>query len=395
MYNSNLSRRMFIHQLALTTAGVCSLGFHSSCSRRHAKVQIINFYGTGTLDILESGWMYCGKECGVEVHFTDNGNDVGPVIAQMISGNASRDYDVGGLQGGAERELYKAGVIIPWDTAKLDHWELMWPMAEDIPYVKHDDKQLGIPIALNADSMIYLPDEVRKITGYESGVVDTYAAIFDERLRGRVSMEDAWINSAIFAAIYLKENNITAIGDPGNLTESELKDVMSFLIEHKKKGQFRKLWRGWEQGVELLQSQEVLVMTGWEPIVYELRRRGLNAEYANPREGYEGWSNDLVLHAGVVERGSEKVDAAHRVASWLLSGRYGCELAKLRGYAVPNDSMIKFATTNNDYELADVEKLASHVKTKFKRQGGATYWQNVRPENHRLYDEWWTKLRNT
>ena len=32
-------------------------------------------------------------------------------------------------------------------------------------------------------------------------------------------------------------------------------------------------WKVWQDGVDLITSEEVWVMTGWEPIVYEARRR--------------------------------------------------------------------------------------------------------------------------
>ena len=45
------------------------------------------------------------------VAFTDNGNDPGPVVAKLAAGNANDIYDVGGLQGGSEKELAKQGLI--------------------------------------------------------------------------------------------------------------------------------------------------------------------------------------------------------------------------------------------------------------------------------------------
>lgn len=392
MYDSNKSRRQFLKYLSHCTLACTVPTLLSSCRKKSkAKTSIIYFYGTGTLDINERGWAKALKDIGVDVRFTDNRNDTGPVIAQMISGTAQKDYDLGGLQGGAERELFEADTILPWDLNKIPNWEYIWDIAKKIPYARFEDKQLGLPIALNADSIIYLPDKIRDVSGYESGIVHSYSIIFDEKFKGRVSMEDAWINSVIFAAIYLKENHYMAINDPGDLSESELKDVMDFLISYKKKGQFRKFWRGWEQGVDLLSSGEVVAMTGWEPIVYELCRRNINAVYANPKEGYEGWSNDLLLHSGVKDKNVYHV--AHMVANWLYSGFYGCQLATLRGYAVPSDKMIDYANNTIDFDSKKIESLAKHVQDKFKRDGGAIYWQNVRPKNYRLYEEWWTKLR--
>lgn len=395
MYNSNASRRDFLRYLSLAALAAASGGGLSSCRSRSSKDlgnASLRFYGTGTLDILDQGWNTLEKDLKVHLDFRDNGNDVGPVVAQMIAGTASKDYHIGGLQGGAERELAESGVILPWDLNKIPNWATMWPMAKRIPFTVVNGAQYGLPLALNADSMIYLPEKIKNVQGYEDGNINSYFAVFDERLRGRASMEDAWINSAIFTAIYLKENGLQTIGNPGNLTEGELREVMTFLMDLKKAGQFRKFWRGWEQGVDLLASGEVWVMTGWEPIVYELRRKGIKAEYAVPKEGYEGWSNDLLLHAGA---GPGLIEAAHQTANWLFSGYYGCQLAMLRGYAVPNDTTIRFAETHSGVDAKQVKELSARVRSKFETGGGEAYWQNVRPDNYRLYEEWWSRLRNT
>lgn len=397
-YDTNASRRSFLQYLGAHVAGCAGVSLLSGCKREEGggepDVVKLSFYGTGTLDILEDGWQRAKSAALVDVRFVDNGNNTGPVIAQMIAGTAVNDHDIGGLQGGAERELFESATILPWDLSKIPNWGEVWEMAKNIPYTRSSTgDQLGLPIALNADSMIYLPDELRKVTGFESGTLTSYSAIFDERLKGRVAMEDAWINSVIFTAIFLKEHPERGIpiDDPGDLAEIELELVMSFLIDLKKGGQFYKFWQGWEQGVQLLENTEVIAMTGWEPIVYELRKRNVNAVYAEPTEGYEGWSNDLLLHSGT--RDTERYDAAHRFANWLYEGFYGCTLANLRGYAVPSEKARRFAADAPSFNEADVDKLFTHVKTKFDRGGGAIYWQNVRPRNYRLYEDWWTRLR--
>ena len=46
-------------------------------------------------------------------------------------------------------------------------------------------------------------------------------------------------------------------------------------------------------------------MTGWEPIVYAARARGVDCYYAVPKEGYEAWGNNAVLLKGAVSRVAE------------------------------------------------------------------------------------------
>ncbi|MBB3569144.1 substrate-binding domain-containing protein [Rhizobium sp. BK491] len=376
---SNMQRR---DMLKLMGAGAAALSFGGlATTPAMADDATVAFWGTATLDIGDK-WQEFTRQSGVSPEFTDNGNDVGPVVARLAAGNANDLFDVGGFQGGAERELAKQGLIAPWDVSKIPNFAGIWQWAKDIPTLTYEGKQYGIPTVVNADSIIYRPDKL--------GKVDSYGVIFDPKLKGRVAMEDAWINSAIFTAIYLKEAENKPIKEPGNLTESELGLVMEFLIKHKKDGQFRTFWNGWEQGVQLVANEEVDAMTGWEPIVYEGRKRGLQVEYAAPVEGYEGWGNNTVLLKGATERG--KADVAHKFVDGLLAGLYGCELGKARGYLVPTDNNVAYAKAHPDeYKADDVAKLADHVKAKFS---GKVYWQNCRPDNFQLYEEWWQKLRN-
>jgi putative spermidine/putrescine transport system substrate-binding protein len=381
-YDSNASRRDFLRILGLS-AGSFAIASLGGCGTAGG-VKELKFYGTGTLDIGKDGWEHLKHDLDCSLAFYDNNNDTGPVITQMIIGNAANDYDLGGLQGGAERELASAGKIIPWNLEKIGNWPSLWDWVQAIPYSKWEGKQYGIPVVVNADSMIYLPKHVN--------TVDSYAAVFDPKLRGKTSMEDAWINSVIFTAIFLKENAIQKIADPGDLTESELGAVMEFLIAKKRSGQFRTFWNGWENGLNLILNEEVYVMTGWEPIVYAAKEKGINAQYAIPKEGYEGWSNDLLLHVGAESRGS--VDLAHQFANWELSGFYGCALAKKRGYVVPNDKSVEFAKAHTtEFDPLQQTKIVENVRNKFKQMKGSVYWQNVRPKQYKLYEQWWSKLR--
>lgn len=389
-YDSNISRRRLLRYLGLGLgAGALAGGtWYLRKGLLGSGAQTINFTAPSSYNLEDADWKHLVHGTGLNVHFVDNGNDVGPVLARMTTGTMAQDFDVQGLQGGAEADLVKAGTLLPWDVAKIPNWAHVWDKVKQIPYTQVGGQRYSIPIALNADSIIYLPDLVSTVTGYESGVVDSYAAVFDPRFAGRTSMEDAWINSALFTAMYLKGHG-ASIADPGNLTSDELKQVMTFLIDKKRAGQFRKFWSGWEQGVQLMKSGEVVLMTGWEPIVKALQTAGINARYAVPAEGYEGWTNTLLLQVGAQSRG--RVLAAHQFANELLDGYYGCALLKLRGYVVPSDTTVDFARSSG---LFDPKVTADSVAYVQKKLDSKVYWQNVRPAEYRLYDEWWDKLRN-
>jgi putative spermidine/putrescine transport system substrate-binding protein len=103
---SQLTRRQLVQRAALG-AGALMVGTLRLPRAAHAANEI-NFWASGGLDIGEDGWKIFASESDVKVDFTDNGNDPAPVVAKLAAGNANDIYDVGGLQGGTERELANA-----------------------------------------------------------------------------------------------------------------------------------------------------------------------------------------------------------------------------------------------------------------------------------------------
>jgi putative spermidine/putrescine transport system substrate-binding protein len=124
-----LTRRQLLQRTGLAAGAVAlgGLGF----PRLSRAAGEINFWAPATLDI-EGGWKTFTKESGVGVAFTDNGNDPGPVVAKLAAGNANDVYDVGGLNGGSEKELAKQGLIAPWDINKIPNYASVWQWVKDL-----------------------------------------------------------------------------------------------------------------------------------------------------------------------------------------------------------------------------------------------------------------------
>src|SRR5260370_34584149 len=117
---SRLTRRQLMQRAALG-AGALAVGtLHLPRAAQAANA--INFWASGTLDIGDDGWKTFAKESGVKVDFTDNGNDPGPVVSRLAAGNANDIFDVGGLQGGIEKELAKRGLIAPCDLGPIPNY---------------------------------------------------------------------------------------------------------------------------------------------------------------------------------------------------------------------------------------------------------------------------------
>src|SRR5882762_11803426 len=146
---SQLTRRQLVQRAALG-AGALTAGI---LPRAAQAANEINFWASGTLDIGDAGWKIFANESEVKIIFTGNGNDPGPVVAKLAAGNANDIYDVGGLQGGTEKELAKRGLIAPWDLAQIPNYSSVWEWAKDVPHSTFEGRVYGIPTVVNADSM--------------------------------------------------------------------------------------------------------------------------------------------------------------------------------------------------------------------------------------------------
>ena len=71
------------------------------------------------------------------------------------------------------------------------------------------------------------------------------------------------------------------IADPSDMTPKEVQGVCEFLIGYKKKGQFRTFWDGFQNGVDLLASKEVIMSSCWEPVQLVARKKGMPLDEAS------------------------------------------------------------------------------------------------------------------
>ena len=120
---------------------------------------------------------------------------------------------------------------------------------------------------LQGDSFAYLPEK--------TGNLDSYAALFDPKWKGYVALEDNYTTAGQKTALYLKLCEAGPDYEPGRYElADEVKTVINFLIDQKKKGQFRVIWSSFQQAVDLIVNKEVYVIDCWEPMVFVAKSKG-------------------------------------------------------------------------------------------------------------------------
>ncbi len=355
--------------------------------------------GKGTVQFGDIGvgdpggnWSKFTADSGWDVNLVAFGNAPSAVLNVLLAGGGAQTYDIMNIVGGMQKPLVENNLVEALDTSKMPNWGkdtyIQSYLASGTPgfdFIGYKDKIYGVPTVLQGDTFAYLPEA----TG---GALDSYGALFDPKFKGYVALEDNYTTAGQKTALYLKQSGMATIDKPNDLTESELKTVIDFLISKKKEGQFRVIWSSFEQAVNLLVNKEVYVMDCWEPMVFVAKSKGINAVYADPKEGYLLWA----MAAYIVKnknRPAEQLEASYKLLDFMLGGWYGATITGMRGY-MTNPQAVEYAKSNpNDFTKEKADKVAAidaNVKKKFEKGGT---WQNRWPTNVELYESEWARFK--
>ena len=339
-------------------------------------------------------WSAMEAQAGIRIAATAKSARADEAIQKMVVGDGNKLFDaITDNGGGMEDALASQKAIVPLDTGKIPNWKNIVPhyreggLAADT--LRYKGKVYSTPIISNADSMAY---DFKQIGAHP----DSWGAMFDAQFKGRVALQNDFGPTLTNMAIYLKESGKIEIKNPSDMTPKEVQGVCEFLIGWKKKGQFRTFWDGFQNGVGLLASGEVLLMSCWEPIqIIANRKTGDKADlrYGTMKEGHQTWNNMIMLTKGGKQRGAE--DLYYKLANVYLSTWFGARTLATLGYQpqmVGVDAYIKANPTDFPPSVqADILDILTRKTARFATKGNA--WQNVFPKHIRAYQDWWARLQ--
>lgn len=351
----------------------------------------INFADIGVGDT-NGDWSRYTKVSGYNLNLVSIGNAPSAILNVLIAGGGTGTYDVINIVGGMQKPLVDNNLIDELDLAKIPNWakdknieEFLKPGSPGFNFIGYQGKIYGCPTVLQGDSFAYLPEK--------TGPLDSYAALFDPKFKGYVALEDNYTTAAAKTALYLKASGKADIKNVDDMTAAEIKTVVDFLIQQKKAGQFRVIWNSFQQAVDLLTRKEVYVMDCWEPMVFVAKSKGIDAVYADPKEGYLLWA----MAAYIVKnpkRTPEQTAAAYQLLDYMLGGWYGAKITTLRGYMTNTDAPAYAKAHADEFsadETAKVTSITDNVRKKFAKGGT---WQNRWPTAVDAYEAEWSRFKS-
>jgi spermidine/putrescine-binding protein len=387
------TRRDFLRSTGIAAASLAAMPeFLAACGTGStsggASKGTLNFADVGVGD--PGSWKQFTSASGWGVHVITMGNDPAQVLNVLISGGGLTTYDVANTVGGYQQPLVSKNLIKPIDTSRIPNWagdtlinKFLAPGSKGFDFIGYQGKTYGVPTVMQGDSFAYFSDQ--------TGVLDSYGALFDSHFKGYSALEDNYTTSGQKTALYLKLSGQADIKDPADMTPAEIKTVVDFLIQKKKAGQFRTIWSSFQDAVDLMTRKDVLVIDCWEPMVFTVQPKGLNWVYAKPKEGFLLWSMAGYIINNPKRTGDEA--GIYDLFNFMLGGWYGAKITLLRGY-MTNPQAAAYAKAHPaEFSAADAQKIetiTANVQAKFA-QGGT--WQARWPTNVAVYESEWARFK--
>ena len=269
--------------------------------------------------------------------------DIGSLVGAGITGK-SYDFDIYDDHSGLAGLLFDmVGGYKGFDIKNLPRWreENIAPVVWDPPSVLTQDPLMAEKGYIepawvggregmhktakclwrfyNSDSVCYNPEFIER----PPSEVNSWAEILNREWKGKASIQDIdVIVIAEWAAYLFRSGQIgppeICVNDP---TPTEINQIIDFLIDHKKAGQFKAFWPdlGFASSLHIL--REIVISDAWQPAVYFGREAGVPHYYGEldfSEGGYRCW----YWGSGVTFREEKLMPSVYFLLDWKLSGEH-------------------------------------------------------------------------
>ncbi|KQV91723.1 PotD/PotF family extracellular solute-binding protein [Rhizobacter sp. Root1221] len=252
-----------------------------------------------------------------------------------------------------------------------------------------------IPTVYNADTLGIRPDLIKR-------PISSWSELLNPEFKGKAAILNIPSIGIMDAAMVVEAAGLYKYPDKGNMTKKEIDLTIKVLIEAKKAGQFRALWKDFNESVNLMASGEVVIQSMWSPAVTAVRTKGIACTFQPLKEGYRAWAAGFGVPKSVTGR---KADAVYEFINWFLDGWAGAYLNRQGYYSAVLDTA---KARMEPYEWAywmegkpaakdikspngDVLQKAGAVRdggSYEDRMGGIACWNAIMDENAYMVQKW-------
>jgi spermidine/putrescine-binding protein len=347
--------------LLLALLATAALGANS-CSRQQPRsLNLLVWEGYADPSFIKDFETKC--RCKVTASYMGSSDEL---VAKLRGGSAA-NYDVISSSSDVAGMIAASGLAAPLDLAKIPSYSELSPQLTSLPLVKPNERTYGVPFTWGPNPLLY------DTTAF-SGAPDSWAAMWDPKLKGKISVWDD-LSTLYMAAQVLgyDKPDPTALY---NLNDEQLAAVKKKLLELKPN--VRKIWSTGGELTNLFQNHEIVAAMGWPLMTNQLRKVNFPVGETIPKENTTGWIDHLMITSA-----SENKELAHDFLEYMIEAKTQKAVADVTGYTPANPRAGQFMTAEQkkSLHLDDVEGYQKRIY----------FWQNV-PRRAR-YNEIWNEVK--
>ena len=296
--------------------------------------------------------------CTVKATYAGSSDEM---FAKFRAGSG-RTYDLISASGDITERLYKARLVRPIDTDKLENYDAVFTSFQGGEWNTFDGKPYGVTFAWGPNVMVYNTEAIE-------ATPESWDILFDPSYSGKIALPDNPMTIAD-VALWLGKP------DPYDLSDADLQEVKATLLELRPN--VRKFWTTAGELANLFQSGEIVVAHAW-PLTYtQLINEGFPVGSVSPAGKQTGWTDSWMI-----SKNSRNVDAAYEWVNYILSGPGQKGVMDITGYSGATELGVDAIGPEKAHELF-MDDLSLHSQIEM--------WQSVKN-----YDQWvqlWNEIRS-
>ena len=300
------------------------------------------------------------KETGCTVRATYAGSS--DEMFAKFKASSGRNYDIVSASGDITERLYRAGLVRPIDTTKLEHYNAVFESFQGGRWNTFDGKPYGVTFAWGPNVLVYNTKEVKPAP-------KSWDILFDPKYAGKISLPDNPMTIAD-VALWLGKP------DPYDLSDTDLAEVKEKLLELRPS--VRKFWTTAGELANLFQSGEIVMAHAW-PLTYtQLSNENFPIGSVSPKGKLTGWTDSWMI-----SQNSRNADVAYEWIDYILSGPGQKGVMDVTGYS---------GATTLGAEAVGQEKAHELFMDDLSLHSQINMWQSVKN-----YDQWvqlWNEIRS-
>jgi putative spermidine/putrescine transport system substrate-binding protein len=277
--------------LAFTAAG-CG-GGGSSSSKKESNLPTKIGKGEGNLNLVawegytQPDWVKpFTQQTGCKVHAKYAGSS-DEMVTLMRSGGGGT-YDMVSASGDASLRLIRGHIVKPVNVDLIPSWNDFIPQLKSPEHNTVDGKHYGISLQWGPNTLLYNTQKVKPAP-------TSWAAIYDPKYKGLITVPDNPIQIAD-AALYLsKKDPSLGIKDPYELNEKQLDAAVKLLKQQKPL--IKKYWALASDEIDLFKNGDAVIGASWPYQTNTLIADKVPVKDLIPKEGATGWADTWMLSA--------------------------------------------------------------------------------------------------